>query len=315
MTKTENNILLFSITLCWAASYLFIKNLPENFSSYAYLTMTCGIAALIMGAVFIKRLRMIKKSTLLKGLLLSVVLTVNLLTEKAGISLLDPSNASFLAAMTIIIVPLLQLFFHCRPSWNYVAGTAIIIIGLCVSSGFAVSGFYNKGSLYMVGTCISSAVYTIAVDKYAKEEDPLLICIVQMIFTALTGFFLWYREDPRTFFGIVYTRQLLSNLFILAFFAKAYAYIVLMFSQKYTDALSVTVIASTEPVITLLLSLLLPAAYGGEHSLKLTAAAGACFIAIGAIVAGISFPRGNRKYKGHRKKIPFGKEKPCIQAE
>ena len=50
MTKTENNILLFSITLCWAASYIFIKNLPEAFSSYAYLTLTCGMAAVIMTA-------------------------------------------------------------------------------------------------------------------------------------------------------------------------------------------------------------------------------------------------------------------------
>lgn len=48
MTKTENNILLISITLCWASSYIFIKNLPEDFSSYAYLTLTCGIAALLM---------------------------------------------------------------------------------------------------------------------------------------------------------------------------------------------------------------------------------------------------------------------------
>ena len=57
MSKMESNILLFSITLCWAASYIFIKNLPENFSSYAYLALTTGIAAAIMAVIFWKQLK------------------------------------------------------------------------------------------------------------------------------------------------------------------------------------------------------------------------------------------------------------------
>ncbi len=289
MTKTENNILLFSITLCWAASYIFIKNLPENLSSYAYLTLTCGIAAVIMSVVFAGRLKGLQKKTWIRGFFLSAILSVNLLLEKKGISMLDASNASFLAALTIIIVPVIQLFFHKKPTANHIAGAVIILAGLCVSSRFSIGGFYHLGTIYMLGGCVSSAVYTIAVDWYAKEEDPLLICIVQMIFTALTGFLLWYRENPATFSGLVYTRELLSNIFILAFFAKAYAYITLMFSQKYTDAVSVTVIASTEPVVTLVLSLLLPAAYGGGQGFQLSSAAGAVLIALGAVVAGLSF--------------------------
>ena len=289
MTKTENNILLFSITLCWAASYIFIRNLPPDFSSYAYLTLTCGIAAIILSAAFAGKLKNLRKKTWVRGFWLSAILSVNLLLEKKGISMLDPANASFLAALTIIAVPLLQWFFHKRPTLNHMMSAIIILAGLCVGSGFSVRGFSGLGTAYMLGGCVSSAVYTIAVDGYAKEEDPLLICIVQMIFTALTGFVLWYRENPDTFFGLEYTRELLSNIFILAFFSKAYAYIALMFSQKYTDAISVTVIASTEPVVTLVLSLLLPAAYGGGQAFLASSAAGAVLIAFGAVVAGLSF--------------------------
>lgn len=45
-------------------------------------------------------------------------------------------------------------------------------------------------------------------------------------------------------------------------------HIALMFFQKHTDAISVTVIASTEPVVTLLLSVLLPVSYGGMAGLN-----------------------------------------------
>lgn len=289
MTKSENNILLFSITLCWAASYIFIKNLPENLSSYAYLALTTGIAAVVMVLIFFKKLQHLRKSTWIKGTFLSVLLSMNLLAEKLGIVRLSSANASFLSALSIILVPVLLLFFHKRPTRNHVAGAIIIMAGLAVSSGLDLSGFYSTGSLYMLGGCICSAVYTIAVDRFAKEEDPLLLCMVQMILSCAVGYMLWFLEDPGTVLNIEYSREMLSNLFILAFFTKAYAYIILMYSQKYTDAISVTIIASTEPVITLLLAFLLPAAYGGNHSLTVPSAAGAALIAAGAVIAGLSF--------------------------
>lgn len=301
MTKTENNILLFSITLCWATSYLFIKQLPEDFSSCAYLTMTTGIAALIMAVIFWKQLKKSRKSTWLKGFFLSLLLSVNLLAEKKGISLLTPSNASFLEALTVIIVPVLLLVSGQMLSRNHLAGAAVILIGLAVSSRFAVSNFYSRGSIYMLAACFCSAVYTIMVDRFAKEEDPLVICIIQMFFTALLGFVLWYMENPLTFASITYTGELLSSIFILAFFAKAYAYTALMYSQKYTDAVSVTVISSTEPVVTLSLSLLLPAAYGGRQIPKLPAIMGAVLIAAGAIIAGLHFLEKKRPCKNEEK--------------
>lgn len=292
MTKTENNILLFSITLCWAASYIFIKNLPENLSPYAYLTLTTGIAGILMVLIFFRKLRQLHTDTWAKGFLLSAILSINLLTERLGIARLSSANASFLSALTIIFVPLLLLFFHKKPTRNNTAGAILIVTGLAVSSGFHISGFYSAGTLYMLGTCLSSALYTIAVDRFSKEEDPLLLCMVQMLLTAAIGYVLWSGEDPATFLRLTYTRKMLSNLFVLAFFTKAFAYIVLMYAQKYTDAVNVTIIASTEPVVTLLLAYVLPAAYGGSHSLHASAAVGAVLITLGAIVAGLSFLSG-----------------------
>ena len=48
MTKKEFRIVLLSITLCWSSSYLFIKEIPQEFSAYAYMTLTSGVAALIL---------------------------------------------------------------------------------------------------------------------------------------------------------------------------------------------------------------------------------------------------------------------------
>ena len=298
MTKTENNILLFSITLCWASSYVFIKSLPPDLSSFAYLTMTTGIAAIILVAVFWKKLKEVKLSTIKSSFILSLLLTVNLLTEKQGISMLPASNASFLAALTILAVPLLMLLLRKKPTRNNVAGAGIIVLGLCLTNRFAISAFIGAGTLFMLLACLSSAVYIISADRFTKRENPLLIGVVQMLFTALSGFVLWIFEEPTTFFSVNYTKELLSSIFILAFFTKAYAYIILMFSQKYADPIRVTIIASTEPVVTLMLAVLIPTAFGETETLSIFSLCGAIVIAFGAVVAGSGFLRSRKRTGG-----------------
>ena len=141
----------------------------------------------------------------------------------------------------------------------------------------------------MIVACLFMAVYTISADYFTKSTDPLLLGVTQMCFTAIIGFLLWLIEEPQTFASIEYTRELLSSVFILAFFAKAYAYIMLMYSQRYTSPVSVTIIASTEPIVTLLLALLIPASFGAKEVFHLESLLGAMFIMAGAIVAGTNF--------------------------
>ena len=126
----------------------------------------------------------------------------------------------------------------------------------------------------MIVACLFMAVYTISADYFTKSTDPLLLGVTQMCFYSNHRILLWLMEEPQTFASIEYTRELLSSVFILAFFAKAYAYIMLMYSQRYTSPVSVTIIASTEPIVTLILALLIPASFGAKRGLSLRISAG-----------------------------------------
>lgn len=287
MSKTENNILLFSITLCWASSYVFIKELPASLSTYGYLTMTCGIAAILLTFIFWKKFRCITLATLGKSAFLSLILTLNLLFDKLGIDRLSSSTASVLAATSILIVPFILLLMKKSPTRNNLAGAVIIMVGILITSGFQVESLFSAGALFMLLSAVSSSVYTIAVDKVSKEEDPLLLSILQMWISAIFSFILWFIEDPATFASVEYSNEMLSSIFILAFFAKAYAYVALMYSQKYSDPIRVTIIASTEPVVTLILAVLLPTAF--EESFTAASVLGAAVIMLGAMVSGTNF--------------------------
>ena len=69
MTKKESIIILFSITLCWSCAYIFIKDIPAEFSIYAYLTLTSGVAGLILLFMLHKRLKSIDRLTFVRGLI------------------------------------------------------------------------------------------------------------------------------------------------------------------------------------------------------------------------------------------------------
>lgn len=287
MSKTENNILLFSITLCWAASYVFIKKLPASLSTYGYLTMTCGIAAVLLTIIFWRKIPQITGAALGKSALLSVFLTLNLLFDKLGIDRLSSSTASVLAASSILIVPVMLIFMRQFPAGHQLAGAAVIMAGILVTSGFQMSNLFGMGALFMFLSAVASSVYTIAADKVTKEEDPMLLSILQMWISAVFGFLLWLGEDPATFASVEYSNEMLSSIFILAFFAKAYAYVALMYSQKYSDPIRVTIIASTEPVVTLTLAVLIPSAF--EEEFTVLSVAGAVIIMAGAILSGTDF--------------------------
>jgi len=289
VTRTESNIILFSITLCWASSYIFIKNLPATLSAFAYLTMTAGLASIILFIVFFKRLRDFNKKVLLRSAVMAAILCVNLVFEKLGIASIPASTASFIASLNIVIVPLLLLFFKKKPSKNNLLGIFVILMGLALSSGIKIGQPLEIGILYMFFACFFMAVYIICTDRFTKGYDPLLLGVGQMFFTALIAFVLWSFEEPRTFLALTYSNEMLANIFMLAFFSKAYAYIMLMYSQKYANPLNVTVIASTEPIVTMVLALLIPSTFGVTESFTLIKLTGAVFIAGGAICAGTSF--------------------------
>ncbi|WP_304508676.1 DMT family transporter [Anaerotignum sp.] len=289
MTHTESNIVLFSITLCWASSYIFMKNIPNSMSTFAYLTITTGIASIILGIVFFKRLMEFNREILLKSFLMAVILCGNLIFERLGVASIPASTASFISSLNIVIVPIILLFFRKKPSKNNLLGIAFILAGLAFTSGIKLGRSINIGAIYMVISCFFMASYIIAIDIYTKNCNPLLLGVGQMFFTTLIAFLLWAFDDPRTFASIHYTKVLLANIFLLAFFAKAYAYIMLMYSQKYANPISVTVIASTEPIVTMVLAILIPSSFGSTESFTLVKFVGALLIAFGAFCAGTNF--------------------------
>ena len=289
MTKKETVIVLFSITLCWSSSYIFIKDLSSAFNAYAYLTLTSGVAGIVLAVLFHRLLKKMDKKTLISGSVLALLIAGNILFEKMALDNLPASAVSALASMNIIIVPLILICRRQFPSRNVVTGIAIILVGLGISGHLQVQGAGLKGILYVFLSCLMMSLYTVFASDYTQESDPLVLTVLQLCVTALIGLVLWLITDPGSFTTINWSLETISYIVIIAFFSKAYAYAMLMFSEKYCSPVTVTIIAATDPIVTLALAILIPSTQGNTELFSSKSLMGACIIALGAIVAGTNF--------------------------
>ncbi|MBP5291689.1 MAG: DMT family transporter [Lachnospiraceae bacterium] len=285
MNKHESNIVIFSVMLCWAAAYVFVKSLPDELSDFGYIALVNGIAGIIMIAVFFPRLRLINKRNLLHGTILALIMMLVLIFEREGIDMLNPSAASVITSLDIVIVPLFMLFLGKLPSKNQVVAIALILTGILLTNGFSFSDYYLRGTLFMLGDCICMSLYTVVANRFCQNDDPIILVVSQIVIMAVISFVIWTVQEPGMIFRLDYTKEFLASLFVLAIFTKAYAYVLLMYGEAYADPVDVVIIFALEPVVTLLLAVFIPEGFGGvEESFSVMTLIGAVIIGIGAVI-------------------------------
>jgi drug/metabolite transporter (DMT)-like permease len=175
MTKKESIFILFSITLCWSSTYIFIKDIPQEFSVYAYLALTSGVAGILLTLVMRKKLALLNRVSLRQGLILGALITASNMFEKLGLDQIPASSASVYASMGIIIVPLIMILKKEYPSRNNMVGILIILIGILTSNWGNTDEAGLLGGLYILGSAASMSVYTVLATEYTKETDPSLL--------------------------------------------------------------------------------------------------------------------------------------------
>ena len=300
MKKHESNLVVLSVMLCWASAYVFIKGLPQELSDFGYLALMNGIAAVILVVIFARRFRYLNKSNIKHGALLGLLMMLVLLFEKEGVDRLTASSASILTSLDILIVPTLMLvFYRRRPPKKQVVAIAFILAGVISTNGLSLKDFPIVGTLFMLGDCVCMSIYTVVANKYCKKDDAILLAVNQIVTMAIAAMILWTVEEPGMIFRLNYTPALASSLFVLALFTKAYAYIMLMFGQAYADPVDVVIIFALEPVITMILAVFIPSAFGGvEENFSITTLLGAILIAIGAVIGEVDIKRFIRRFRG-----------------
>ncbi|MFD2940043.1 DMT family transporter [Flavobacterium notoginsengisoli] len=239
-------ILLIIGTAFWGISYSVTKmaigdNSPNTFLFYRFF-----LAVIVLSIIFWKYVRETNLENIKTGLILAVPMFLGIQLQTVGLRYTNASQCSFIAGLTVIIIPLLKLgIYRTNTSLKIWIAALTALTGLfviAIQDKFTV----NIGDLFTIAGSFGFAVYLIAVEKHSASKNLLYSIVPMFAFCALFTFCLaitdskavWFPQNNTFWMGVVYC----------ALFSTAYMYTVSNISQRYLSAERVAVIYLFEPV-------------------------------------------------------------------
>ena len=244
-TKADFMVALISIT--WGSAYIMMKFGLDTIPPFSLTMLRFGIAFICIAFVFPKELkrttpRIIKKSIILGALLFGVFAFL-----LHGMETTTASNAGFLISTTVVFVPLFHaIISHVLPDKKTVIGVIVTIVGIGFLS-LQESIAFHLGDILCLASALTYTAFILVTDVYSKDDDPLLLGIWQLGFTAAFAVACTFIFETPT---LPSTGPEWAAILGLAIVCSAFCFVVQPIAQAYTTPEHTALLFSLEPVST-----------------------------------------------------------------
>jgi drug/metabolite transporter (DMT)-like permease len=237
------------VTMFWGSSYLFMKMGLTDIDALNLIAMRFGIAFLLSGALFYKRLLKVEKLAIRRGMILGIILFFVFITITYGVQYTSASNAGFLVSLAVVFVPVLASTVSKRKlQTRIIVSICIAMIGVAL---LTLSGTFriHVGDVLCILGAFMYAIHIIVTDTFTKNVDSITIGTIQLGFTGLLGLifsmFVGGTQLPKT-------EESWVAVFALSIMCSAFGFIVQTVAQKYTPPTHTGLIFTMEPVFTVI---------------------------------------------------------------
>jgi drug/metabolite transporter (DMT)-like permease len=243
MRKYIGEIGLIITAIIWGSGFVASAVSLEHYTPYQILAGRFLIGVIILCIIFYKKLKNIKKSTLIKGTILGLFLYVAFVLQTVGLQFTTPSKNAFLTAVNVVIVPFIGFIIYKKKIDIFELGGAFMAMtGVAVLS-LKFSSEINIGDLLTLCCAVGFAFHIFYTSKFVKDEDPIQLTIIQMMAAAVIGFAVVIFKGETTF--STETEGLIPLLY-LAVFSTTIAFLLQTVAQKYITETKAAIILSTE---------------------------------------------------------------------
>src|SRR4051794_4596971 len=133
MRKYVGEIGLTITAIIWGSGFVASAVALEYYTPYQLLAGRFLIGAIILCLIFNRKLKGIKKKTLIKGAILGFILYAAFVLQTVGLQFTTPSKNAFLTAINVVIVPFIGYLIYKRRMNGFELGGAILaVIGVAV---------------------------------------------------------------------------------------------------------------------------------------------------------------------------------------
>ncbi len=243
MRKYIGEIGLIITAIIWGSGFVASAVSLEYYTPYQILAGRFLVGVIILCVLFYKRLKNIEKSTLIKGTILGLFLYIAFVLQTVGLQYTTPSKNAFLTAVNVVIVPFIGFLLYKRKIDMFeLVGAVTALVGVAVLS-LKFSSEINVGDLLTLCCAVGFAFHIFYTAKFVKEEDAVLLTIVQMVIAAVISWMVVIFKGETSF--SVESEGLLPLLY-LGIFSTTIAYLLQTVAQKYITDTKAAIILSTE---------------------------------------------------------------------
>jgi drug/metabolite transporter (DMT)-like permease len=238
----------------WGSGFVASAIALEHYTPYQIMAIRFFVGAVVLLLLFYKKLGQIKKSTLIKGTILGVILYLAFALQTVGLVYTTPSKNAFLTAVNVVIVPFIGLVFYKKYLSKFeLTGAMLAIVGVGILS-LHLPFVINIGDLLTLGCAILFALQIFYTSKFVQFEDAICLTLVQMIVAALCGVLGIFMQGELT---LSYQTEALLPVLYLGVFSTSLAYVLQTIAQKYISETKTAIILSTESLWGMIFSIII----------------------------------------------------------
>lgn len=175
-------LLILAMTAVWGSTFFLIRDLVKIVPALDFLSLRFGIAAIVMVAVFWKRLRALTRTEWRHGLIVGVLGGSAQILQTVGLERTSATMSGFVTGLYVVLTPIFAaLLFRVRLGKRVWAAVGLSFAGLATLSLSPTGLAFGTGEWL---TLASAAVYAgqiLALGRYSNRENASGLAVVQVI--------------------------------------------------------------------------------------------------------------------------------------
>ena len=262
MSRTHANLLLLLVALIWGSAFVAQAHAKVGVEPYTFTGVRFLLGALIIAPFAWRDLRTVSRREVRPGrremmgvLVLGLLLMLGAVFQQIGINGTTVTNAGFLTALYVPLVPLISwLLLRARPHWSVWPTSLGCLVGTWLLSG-AEQVAISSGDLWVIASSLFWALHVLLVGRVADRlAAPFLVAAGQFLVCGLACLLWAVFTESISLAGI---RLAAMPILYTGIISVGIAYTGQVVGQRYAEAADAAIILSAETLFAALFGFLL----------------------------------------------------------
>ena len=185
--KKKNYILLIAVNVYWGITTVLMKHALLYMNATTYVAIRMMLGALYSLIIFRKNLVYDNLKTLMYGIILGVLLSINIELQVYGLKFTSTTNSVFIAQLTLVVVPLLECIQRrIMPKAHLVITVCLVFFGLIIMLDTDFNGLNLGDAITFVSMLIASTTLFIT-HKVINDTNAPSLTSTQLVFAGITS--------------------------------------------------------------------------------------------------------------------------------